>query len=129
MLFPVIALAQFGQIDNFVYRVITFINQTLVPLVFAIAFLVFLWGIFKYFILGGHDETKRREGKQLMLWAIIGFVLMISLWGIVNVVAAGFGFGGARLQNLPTRPLPRGSTYQGTTNQGVINGGTDTTGL
>lgn len=96
---PLLALAQntpadFGQIGGFVDTLILFINNTLVPLVFAIAFLVFIYGVFQYFILGGGDEEKRKEGRGLMLYAIIGFVLMVSIWGIVNLIGTGLGFQG-----------------------------------
>ncbi len=87
---PVVAFAQsFTKIETFFKNIMNFINGTLVPLVFAIAFLAFLWGATKYFILGGADEGKREEGRQLMLYSIVAFVLMISIWGIVNLIGQG----------------------------------------
>lgn len=106
---PLFAFAAPGDltgVTGFLRNIVVFINQTLVPVVFALAFLVFLWGMFKTFILGGHDEEKQSEGKSLMMYAIIGFVVMVSLWGIVNLVANGFGFSGASLQNQPTTIVP-----------------------
>src|SRR3989344_6558293 len=91
---PLMALAQFGEVSTFVGKISSFINSTLIPLVFGIALLVFLWGVFKYFIMGGGDASSREEGQQLMLWAIIGFVVMVSVFGIVNMIANGLGFGG-----------------------------------
>lgn len=104
-LFPVVASAQtFGDgLSTYFGGIVTFINGTLVPIIFAIAFLAFLWGVVKYFILGGGDEDKRKEGKQLMLYAIIGFVLMISVWGIVNLLASGLGLNDNDVE-LPTSP-------------------------
>jgi hypothetical protein len=75
-------------------RIIYVINFVLVPLIFAIAFIVFLWGIFRYYIAGAADEASRSKGHQLILWGIIGFVVMISLWGLVNIVANTFGLAG-----------------------------------
>ena len=72
--------------------VIAFISTILVPLVLALAFLFFIWGVFKFFIAGGADEEKRNEGKQLMIYSIIGFVLIVALYGIVNFVVGGLGF-------------------------------------
>ena len=71
---------------------LAFINGVLVPFIFAIAFLVFVWGIFKYFILGGGEQASRDEGKQFMLYGIAGFVIMVSVWGIVNLLSSGLGF-------------------------------------
>lgn len=105
VLTPALALAQFGGIDTFLQNVSTFINNILIPLVFAIALLVFIYGVFDYFILGGGDEGKREEGRKLMLYAIIGFVVMVSIFGIVNLIATGLGFGGQEdIQNIPNVP-------------------------
>ena len=102
---PLVALAQFGEVSTFVAHVSQFINSTLIPLVFGIALLVFIWGVFKAFILGGADASSREEGQQLMLWAIIGFVVMVSVFGIVNMIAGGLGFGGKEnIENIPNVP-------------------------
>ncbi len=94
-----------GNIGNTFRAILDFINTILVPTIFALAFLVFIWGVFKTFIMGGHDEEKQSEGKQLMIYAIIGFVVMVSVWGIVNLVAGGFGLNtDAGLQQIPRGP-------------------------
>lgn len=106
VLTPVIALAQFGEINSFLNDISTFINGTLIPLVFAVALLVFIYGVFQYFILGGGDEGKREEGRQLMLYAIVGFVVMVSIFGIVNLIAGGLGFSDDEdIQNIPNVPI------------------------
>ncbi len=100
---PILAFAQVGNFKDagtFITGIITFMNTVLVPLVFALAFLIFIWGMFKAFILGGSDEAAQSQGKSLMLYALIGFVVMISLWGIVNLLVNSFGFG----QTVPTLP-------------------------
>lgn len=107
---PVVALAADvpdftgGNFGDFFRNLVDFMNGVLVPFVFALAFLVFIWGMFKAFILGGSDEAKQSEGKALMFYAIIGFVVMVSLWGIVNLVADGFGLSGEGVQNIPDLP-------------------------
>lgn len=102
---PAFALAQFGQINDFIGDISSFINGTLIPLVFAVALLMFIWGMFKFFVLGGSDEEDRKKGQQLMLWAVIGFVLMVSIWGIVNLIAGGLGFSqDDSIQNIPNVP-------------------------
>ena len=79
-----------STLSAFLLSIIGFINTLLVPLVFAIAFIVFIWGVFQYFIAGGADEEKRETGKSLMLWGIIGFFVMASVWGLVNIVRGSF---------------------------------------
>lgn len=80
-----------NEFTNFIANTLSFINNYLVPFVLALAFLAFIWGVFKFFVLGGSDEEKQKEGKSLMIYAIIGFVVIISFYGIVNLVLGGLG--------------------------------------
>jgi len=70
-----------------------FVNifNVLVPVIFALAFLVFLWGVFQYLIFPGNEERKTK-GKQIILWGIIVFAVMVSVWGIVNVIYSSVFF-------------------------------------
>ena len=58
-----------------------------IPFILGVAFLVFVWGMFQYFIAGGANEESKEKGKSLMVWATLGFVLVIIFWGVVNLVA------------------------------------------
>lgn len=106
---PIIALAkgddEFGKIGEFFDNLINFINGTLIPLTFAVALLFFLYGVVKFFILGGDNEDKRKEGTQLMIYSIIGFVLMVSIFGLVNIIVSGLGIDdGAESIEIPEVP-------------------------
>lgn len=78
------------------------INYVAVPLVFALAFIVFLWGVFKAYIWSAGDSDAVSEGHRLILWGIIGFAVMISIWGLVNVVSNTFGLAGQAPPPVPT---------------------------
>lgn len=80
-------VGEFKELKEFVQGLTNLMNDALIPAIFALGFLVFIWGMYKTFILGGNDEEKQGEGRQLMMYAVIGFVVMISLWGIVNLIA------------------------------------------
>ncbi len=104
---PLFAFAQINatNVSTLGQGIINLINNVAVPLLFAIAFIVFIWGVFVYFIQGGADEEKRETGKGLMLWGIIGFFIMVSVWGLVNILRGTFNFDD-RIdygQELPTR--------------------------
>lgn len=106
LLIPAVSYAQ-GEIGGstvsaYLLSIIGFINVVLVPLVFAVAFVAFIWGIFLYFIAGGANEEKRDQGKQLAIWGIVGFFVMVSVWGLVNVLVGTFGFTNTNRPNLPT---------------------------
>ncbi len=78
------------------------INAVLVPLVFAISFIVFLWGVASTYIISRGDETAVEHGHRLILWGLVGFAVMVSIWGLVNIVANTFGLAGYAAPPTPT---------------------------
>jgi hypothetical protein len=95
---PAFAAAQGGinmsAITGYSNGIIDVINKILVPILMAIAFIVFLWGVYKYFIYGADSDAERATGKQFVLWGVIGFAVIFSVWGLVNVVRSVFGMQG-----------------------------------
>ena len=74
----------------------------LIPLLIALGLLVFLWGMAK-FILHAEDEGKREEGRQLMMWGVIGLFVMVSFWGLTKILIGTF-FSGFAFPRLKTGP-------------------------
>jgi NADH:ubiquinone oxidoreductase subunit 2 (subunit N) len=103
---PLLAFAQVRSIYDAAAVITQIINGVLVPLVFAIAFVVFIWGVFQYFIAAGENDEKRETGKKLMLYGIVGFFLMVSVWGLVNILLGTFNLNQA-VPNLPKAPGPQ----------------------
>ena len=85
---PLSAYAQPRSFKELVNVFVGIINL-LIPLVIALTFIVFLWGIVQAWILGGGDETKVTQGKQIAIWGIIVFVVMIGVWGILALIRSG----------------------------------------
>jgi hypothetical protein len=107
---PTLAFAQAIQtVQDFYSFALGMINGIIVPVLFAIAFLYFLYGVFRYFIQEGAagNPEKRQEGTQFVAWGLFGFFVMFSLWGLVNVLVHTFGFEGS---NMPTIPTFNGGT-------------------
>ena len=111
---PVLASAQVlaadgGAFGTLLKNILTFSNNVLIPFILGIGFLVFVWGMFKFFIAGGANDEAKEQGKSLMVYATLGFVLIIVFWGIVNLVATSTGLSGGKLEssdlNLPN-PIP-----------------------
>lgn len=71
--------------------IIGLLNTVVVPVIFAFAFAAFVWGVVNYFFLSSGDETKRAEGRQFVLWGILGMVVLFSVWGFVNLVLSTLG--------------------------------------
>jgi len=61
----------------------------LLPVLIALAVALFLLGVLKY--IGASDNPeKRTEGRELMVYGIIAIFVMISFWGLVNIVVDTF---------------------------------------
>ena len=71
--------------------VVGVINTVVIPVVFALVFLVFIWGVVNAFFLNSANETKRAEGRSLAFWGIFGMVILFSVWGIVYLLLSTLG--------------------------------------
>jgi hypothetical protein len=83
----------YNNIQNVLTNFLSFLNETIVPFLFAFAFLIFIWNAARYFIIGGANPDDQEKARGLAMWGVAAFVIIISLWGIVNMVVAGFGLG------------------------------------
>lgn len=119
---PLIASAQQGinvpLLKSYSDSIVNVINNVLVPVLMAIAFIVFLWGIYKYFIAGAANEGDKGDGRKFALWGVIGFVVILSLWGLVNLF---MGVLGLSKGSAPDYPTIGGSTGTQTTSTGNGN--------
>lgn len=82
-----------NKVGPIVGRIMDAIVIPLVEGLFAIAVLVFLWGIFKLIAQGG-DPTVRKEAQSHVLWGVVGMAIMVSVYGIIRVIASTVGFPG-----------------------------------
>lgn len=62
----------------------------LIALLMGVAFLVFLWGCFEY-IRGASNPTAREAGVKHITYGVIGLVIMISAYTILQLAAGTFG--------------------------------------
>ncbi len=90
---PLVSSAALNNISDVGSFIINTINNIIVPVLFALAFIVFLWGAFQTFILGATSEAPKEHGRNLMLWGLIGFFVMVSVWGLVNILTGTITFG------------------------------------
>ena len=79
-----------ASFKSVVYAILSIIS-ILVPILFALAFLVFFWGLSK-FILHSGNEADVKKGKDYMLWGILALFLLITSLAIVNFLMGELGF-------------------------------------
>lgn len=110
---PLLASAQLadgsgdaGDFQVLLEGILNFTNDFLIPFIIAIGFLVFVWGMFQYFIAGGANDDAKAKGRSLMIYATLGFVLIIVFWGIVNLLTQSTGLDAQTISNTPTITIP-----------------------
>ena len=66
------------------------ILNPLIGLAFAVALLVFFWGIFQ-FIATETGDAKREESKKKILWGLVGMFIMFSAYGLIYLLLGMLG--------------------------------------
>jgi hypothetical protein len=89
---------------NFKQLVDIFIDliKTALPVLVALAFLIFLWGGARFIFRLGGDEKAVEEGKNLMKWGLVALFVLVSFWSILGFFYRDIGFG--NLIGLPSLP-------------------------
>ena len=67
-----------------------FILTPVIFLLFATAFVIFVWGVWQYVEFVNNPEA-RKKGGQHMLWGILGMFVMLSARYIVTILAKTIG--------------------------------------
>ena len=88
---PLLALAEsINNLDQLLGKTgLLGIFDLVIKVLIGAAVVLFLFGVVKYISSGG-DEEKRKEGKNLVVYGIIGLFVMVSVWGLVNILAGTF---------------------------------------
>lgn len=74
-----------ADVNSFIGNVNDQIVNPLIQLLFAIALVVFVWGVFQ-FLSNPEKEDERTKGKSHMMWGIVGLVIMLGIWGILSLI-------------------------------------------
>lgn len=78
-----------AELNKFLGKVVVEIVNPIILLLSAVAFVLFLWGVFEFVAHAG-DETKRTEGKRAIMWGLVGLVIIFGAYGIINVALGTF---------------------------------------
>ncbi len=82
-----IILNSVGNILDFVTCTIV---RSIVPLLFSLATVGFIWGVIQM-VINPEDAEKRKQGKMYMIWGIVALFVMLSIWGLVSILSNTFG--------------------------------------
>mgnify|MGYP003394320272 CR=1 FL=1 len=87
-----------ASLDSFISNVNTQIINPIIQLLFAVAILYFLYGVFRLFSNADNEEVKT-EAKNTMLWGIIGLAIMLGVWGILNLILSTFNINDVKIKD------------------------------
>ena len=78
------------SISQFLGAISKVILNPLIILGFGVAILYFFYGVFKL-IQNAGDVKSQQEGKDAIMWGLIGLFIMVGVFGIINIILNTFG--------------------------------------
>ena len=76
------------SIVSFLQKVDAVILNPLLTLLFAVAFIYFIYTIIWVIRAGAEEKT---DARNAMLWSIVGMFIMLSVYGIISLLLSTFG--------------------------------------
>lgn len=64
--------------------IVPFVDTYVISLLYAILFLLFMFGVFRYFFTGG--DENRQKARPFIVWSLIGIVAVFSVWGVIQLL-------------------------------------------
>lgn len=92
---PIVVYAQFFDRCagikglSFILCKISSLLNSVIPVLVALGVVYTVWGIVQYMIGGG--EEAKTEGRDRIIYGVIGLAVIVGLWGLVVLVLDTFG--------------------------------------
>jgi len=104
-----LAVGGVGTLDEVVRTLGSFVGAA-VPVIAALALLAFFWGLAMYlFNFGEGKEDVQKKGRNLMIYGILAIFVMVSVFGIAQLLQRSFGIQPIQQINAPT--IPTGNQF------------------
>lgn len=127
---PLVVSAQNMTWVNSVAGQLLAIFDKLVVLLVALALLIFIYGIVKFILVSG-DEESHEEGRRRMAWGVIALFVIMSVWGLVHLLSTLAGIPKNKEVSAPqivpyqsASRSPSGNSSSGGNSAGGSGGGT-----
>ena len=89
-----VACTSLNTYANLVTCTLGIINS-IIPIIIAITVVWVIWSAFN--LTKSDGEEARKEWRNAILYGIIGLFVMVSVYGLVNILVGTFGFGGGTI--------------------------------
>ena len=103
---PLIVAAQTAQNLVGLIRLAGDILNMLIPVLIALALVVFFWGLVKY-IWGASGGDEKAEATKIMIAGLLSLFVMVSVWGIIRLAQNTLGVQGSQPIQPPLVPTIR----------------------
>lgn len=98
---PMVAFAQqLTPVKNLIIAIGNILNM-LVPILIVLALVVFFYGLVQYIWKAGKGG---KLGKQTMIAGLLSLFVMVSIWGIINLMQSALGVSGSASVTIPQVP-------------------------
>lgn len=91
---PAVSNLKDKTLQQLVVDTVTIAGRYVLQLLLALTVFVFLYGLMKFMFKGQESDTARSEGRQVMMWGIIGLFVITSIWGLVAIATSLLGHEG-----------------------------------
>ena len=100
VLVPSVAFAQaITDVNSLTYK-LTNLGNTAIQVLIAFAVLWIIFNVVRYIMAG---DDKRKGYGMSILWGIVGLFIILSIWGLVNILSNTFRTN----NNAPTSQYPQ----------------------
>ncbi|OGZ11567.1 MAG: hypothetical protein A3D67_00175 [Candidatus Lloydbacteria bacterium RIFCSPHIGHO2_02_FULL_51_22] len=79
-----------ATVNPIIGKINAVILNPLITLLFALALVMFLWGMFQFLWMEDSDKAHE-QGKNHMLWGLLGMFIMFSVFAIMRLIAGTIG--------------------------------------
>lgn len=99
---PAIVSAQAITDVNSLTNKLTNLGNVAIEILIAFAVLYIIFNVVRY-IMAAEDPEKRKSIGMAVLWGIVGLFIILSIWGLVNILSNTFRTN----TNAPTQNFPQ----------------------
>jgi len=90
--------------QSFLEKAVTAIVNPIIQVIFAVALVIFVYGIFE-FVRGADNPEVRKKGQQHIMYGLIGLFIMISVFTIINILMNSIGVTGDQVPQILKRTV------------------------
>jgi uncharacterized membrane protein YidH (DUF202 family) len=91
-----------NSLQTFIPEIVTFISDSIIPFILAVGFLVLVFNIVRYFVIGATNPEGKETAKQYLLYSILAFVIIIVFSGVINLLVLATDLDSSKYQNPPS---------------------------